>query len=211
VSGPPAAGASGSSPSDPGEPHVRTPAEPAPPASGPGRTRVLLIGMMGAGKTTVGRLLAERTGWRYLDNDALLVATRGAGAAHLLAAGGVPALRAGESAVLSWLLAEPPPLVASVAAGVVEDPTDAQRLAGAGLVVYLRARLETLGRRLAGDAERPWLAGDPESALGRLYAGRDPVYRRAARIVVDVDGLSPGEVCDEILDQPLLARGEELR
>ena len=76
--------------------------------------KVLLVGMMGAGKTSVGESLAARLAWPYLDNDAVLLRTTGMTAAQLAATQGEPAVRAAESQVLTLLLAMPSPLIASV-------------------------------------------------------------------------------------------------
>ena len=168
--------------------------------SGP---RLLLVGMMGAGKTTVGHLLAQRTGWPYLDNDELLRAATGTLTPDLLAAGGEAALRAAETAALTAALSTPPPLVCSVAAGVVVDPGNRRRLAGGGDTVYLRAALDTLVGRISSGPRRPWLGDDPAAALATLYAGREALYLEVAKIVVDVDDLTPAEVCDRILGEEL--------
>lgn len=161
--------------------------------------RVLLVGMMGSGKTTVGRRLAERTGWPYLDNDELLARVRGRPTRELFEHGGVGALRSTESAVLHKVLATPPPIVASLAGGVVDRSEDRAAIAGAGFVVYLRADIETLVARVHGGVGRPWLEGDVAGALRRLYAGREDLYRGIANLVVDVDELTPVEVCERVL------------
>jgi shikimate kinase len=108
------------------------------------------------------------------------------------------ALRRAESAALAVALEEAPPLVASVAAGVVLDPLDRERLRTGGYVVWLRAELSTLAHRVAG-TDRPWLGQDPVRALARLYAGRAELYASVADLVVDVDHRAPAETADVIL------------
>lgn len=165
----------------------------------PRPVRVLLIGMMGAGKTTVGRALAARTGWPYIDNDELVGQAAGVPTPELLVHG-EQALRAAESAALQAVLALPPPLVGSVAGGVVTRDEDRARLrAGGSVVVWLRAAIDTLARRVGSGAGRAWLQPDPAAALRRLAADREPRYAELAALVVDVDTLRPDQVVDRIL------------
>lgn len=168
----------------------------APPRS----SRVLLIGMMATGKTTVGREIAARTGWPYVDNDELVVQMEGVSAPELLARDGEPALRRAESQVLATLLERPPPLVAGVPGGVVLDPADRLRLAECDAhVVWLRAEIATLVQRVGGGEGRSWLDDDPEAALIRLAAVREPYYAEVADQVVDVDGVPADRVADLVL------------
>lgn len=160
--------------------------------------RVLLIGMMGVGKTTVGRELAARTGWPYLDNDELVVRATGHTAKQLLELG-VAELRRAESAALGEALRVPSPLIAGIPAGVIEDADDRARLRAGGFVVWLRATIGTLVARLGTDVNRPWLQPDPEAALRRLNVGREPHYAAVADLIVDVDRASPDAVADRIL------------
>jgi shikimate kinase len=150
--------------------------------------RVLLVGMMGSGKTTIGRALATLLGWRYLDNDKQLRLATGTDTRTVQEREGEQALRRAESAALSIALSEAGPLVASIAAGVVLDPLDRIRLREGGFVVWLRASLDTLAERVAG-TDRPWLGADPAAALRDLYAGRAELYQAAAHLVVDVDAV----------------------
>jgi len=161
---------------------------------------VLLLGMMASGKSSVGRAIAGRTGWPYLDNDELLWRACGMSTPEVLRRGGETALRDAESAALGKGLAAEPPVVAGVAAGVVTRPEDRARLRVApATVVWLRARLETLLERVGSGEGRPWLQPDPESALRRLAEGRDPLYADVADVVVDVDELTPEQVAERIL------------
>ena len=163
--------------------------------------RVLLVGMMGAGKSTVGHELAKLTGWRYLDNDELLGRAVGESARNVLDTKGADALRRAESAALSGGLREEPPILVSVAGGVVEDPTDRGRIRGGGFVVWLRAPIAVLTTRVGAGADRPWLQPDPEAALRRLYADREPLYAEIASMVVDVEDRTPAAIARVILEQ----------
>ena len=159
--------------------------------------RVLLVGMMGAGKTTVGHALSDLIGWPYFDNDELLARAVGKDTRRVQEEDGEQALRRAESAALDVALAEGGPLIAGVAGGVVRDPLDLQRLRSGGLVVWLRAELSTLARRVAG-TDRPWLQGDPLRALQALYAGRADLYASVASLTLDADVLPPDLIAVEI-------------
>src|SRR5262245_14106098 len=163
--------------------------------------RLLLVGMMGAGKSTVGHELAKLTGWRYLDNDELLERAVGETARNVLDTKGAGALRRAESGALAEGLREEPPVIVSVAGGVVEDPADRDRIRGGGFVVWLRAPIAVLTARVGAGEDRPWLQSEPAAALRRLYADREPFYAEVASIVVDVEGLTPAETAGVILDQ----------
>jgi len=155
--------------------------------------RILLVGMMGAGKTTVGDALSDLLGWPYLDNDLLLLRAVGKDTRRVQQEDGEPALRRAESAALDIALVEAGPLIAGVAGGVVADPLDRQRLHAGGFVVWLRAELSTLALRVAG-TDRPWLGTNPAQALARLYAGRADLYASVAHLIVDVDTLPPADL-----------------
>jgi shikimate kinase len=163
--------------------------------------RILLVGMMGAGKSTVGHELAKLTGWRYLDNDELLQRAVGKSARTVLETEGAAALRTAETAALTEGLGEEPPVIVSVAGGVVEDGADRDRIRSGGFVVWLRAPMAALAARVGTGADRPWLPPHPEAALRRLYSDREPLYAGVASIVVDVEDRTPAETARVILDQ----------
>ena len=173
--------------------------------------RVLLIGMMGAGKSTVGRELARRTGWPYLDNDELVVRATGRPTAEVLATADEPTLRSAEAAALDQALAAEPPVIAGVAAGVVSDPEARRKMHEGAFVVYLRAPVAVLAERVGTDARRPWLDDDPVAALERLYEGREPLYEETADLILDVDGVTPADLATRIVDalpgrRPMITR-----
>lgn len=160
---------------------------------------ILLVGMMGAGKSAVGRAISESTGWPYVDNDALVEQATGSTSPEILAAGGEEALRAAESDALQRALALQPPAVAGLAGGVVLDPVNCDRLRAAPAVVWLRARLDTLTRRVGSGAGRPWLQPHPATAIARLAAAREPSYAQVADAIVDVDDLTPEEAAEAVV------------
>lgn len=161
--------------------------------------KVLLLGMMGAGKTSVGSALGAKLGWPYIDNDAVLQRTAGMGAPELLAAEGEQALQAAESKVLTFMLGMPAPMVGGVPGGVVLVEQDRDRLLSSGAhLVWLRASAKVLARRVGSGAGRPKLGDDPEAALRKLAADRNPYYEQVADQVIDVDALSVGQVARQI-------------
>jgi shikimate kinase len=159
---------------------------------------LLLVGMMGAGKTTVGRLVAERLHRPYRDSDAMVEEATGRTVPELFASDGEAAFRAAESDALRRAVV-PPPAVISVAGGAVLDPANRVLLAESGTVVWLRAEPSTLAGRVGDGGGRPLLAPDPTAALAELDAVRRPLYAEVADAVVDVDGLEAAQVAEVVL------------
>jgi shikimate kinase len=160
---------------------------------------VLLIGMMGAGKTTVGQTVAARLGWTYRDSDADVVAATGQSVPELFEAQGEAAFRRAESEVLAVACAAPESSVISVAGGAVLAEANRDLLAASGTVVWLRARPETLATRVGDGAGRPLLDGDPAATLTRLNTERAPLYAALADLTIDVDELSADQVASAIV------------
>lgn len=152
--------------------------------------RLLLVGMMGSGKTTVGHLAAQRLGWPHLDSDAEVEEATGRSVPEIFATDGEPAFRAAESAALVRALGIEP-VVVSVAGGAVLDAENRRLIASSGTVVWLRADVATLAARVGDGAGRPLLDGDTERALAELDAVRRLLYATLADEVVDVDDKTP--------------------
>jgi shikimate kinase len=146
--------------------------------------------MMGAGKTTVGNALSRLIGWPYYDNDELLARAVGKDTRRVQEEDGILALRRAESASLTVALTEGGPLIAGVAGGIVTDPLDLDRLHRGGFVVWLRADLATLAKRVTG-TDRPFLGDSPEVAMRKLYAGREWLYTEASTMVLDEEETTP--------------------
>jgi shikimate kinase len=162
--------------------------------------RILLVGMMGAGKSTTGRLAASRLGWAYRDSDADVAAVTGLTVPELFAREGEAAFRRMEAAVLADACADPAPSVVSVAGGAVLSPENRRLIEASGTVVWLRARPQTLALRVGDGAGRPLLGDDPATAMIRLAAERAPFYAEVADLVIDVDELPPDAVADRVLE-----------
>lgn len=162
--------------------------------------KILLIGMMGAGKTTVGRLLAERLQWPYLDSDDEVERRTGRSVPEIWKSDGEAAFRREEAAVLAEACRLDGPVVVSVAGGAVLDYANRALIRECGLVVWLRAAVPTLAARVGSGAGRPLLESGPASALAKLLEKRAPVYEELAQQVYDVDRLSPPQVVDLIVD-----------
>ena len=160
---------------------------------------MLLVGLPGAGTSTVAEAVAAVTGWPVLDDALVLERSAGASAEELLARGGEAALRSAESDVLTLLLSLPPPLVASVPSAVILDRRDLDRLRAGGHVVWLRASPATLARRSAREAGRVRVAEDPLAVLRELAQRRDRLYASVATQVLDMDVLSPVHAARQVV------------
>jgi shikimate kinase len=169
-------------------------------------SHLVLIGLMGSGKTTVGRLVAAALRCPFLDNDAMLQSRSGTSARDIEEGAGPDVLHDQEAAVLLDALATPQTAVIAAAAGAVLQPRVVAALRGQD-VVYLRAtpamlaaRLEAEQRTATDDHHRPFLdevGEDPETVLRAQFDARDQGFRRAATLTVDAD--APAEtVASEI-------------
>jgi shikimate kinase len=146
---------------------------------------VFLVGMMGAGKTTVGRRLARRLGWTFVDADRELEVRLGVPVATIFELEGEAGFRQRESALIEELTARDA-LVLATGGGAVLDPVNRSVLHERGRVVYLHASVADLWHRLRRDKVRPLLrTADPRARIEALVALRDPLYREAAHVVVD--------------------------
>jgi shikimate kinase len=160
---------------------------------------LVLIGMMGSGKTTVGRELAGRLGWAFLDSDAMVEASTGSTVAELFAERGEDGFRSEETRVLVEAMGATPPAVVAAAGGAVLSGNNRALLPAGGIVVWLRADPATLAGRLGSGAGRPLLGDEPGARVVELDAVRRPLYEEVADVVVDVDDLDPSRVVDRIL------------
>ena len=171
----------------------------------PGRYRteksIALVGMMGAGKSSVGRRLAKRLDLPFIDADAEIEAAAGLSIAEMFETYGEPYFRDGERRVLARLIDGPVQVIAT-GGGAFIDERSRVLLLERCTVVWLDAAIETLATRVARSDRRPLLQGqDPHEALTRLAAERRPVYAQAQhRIAVDAPA-------DDLVERILAALG----
>ena len=153
---------------------------------------------MGSGKSTVGAVLAGRTGRRLVDVDDEILDRTGRTVRELWLDDGEAAYRALESEIVLGALSSGEHLVVAVPGGAVLDPAVRTALESA-TVVWLRTTPTLLGERVQVDDHRPLLGDDPAADLTRMARDRNDTYSAAADLVVDTDELDPRAVADEIL------------
>ena len=158
---------------------------------------IVLVGFMGAGKTTVGHLLSERLGLPFVDSDLVIEQRSGQSVRQIFAEDGEPAFRALEHEVIAGLL-DGPDLVLALGGGAAEHPGTRQKLATAQ-VVYLEVGYDQALRRVGADGgpqSRPMLS---RADLAAVYRRRLPVYTGVATLTVATDDRHPGAVTEDIL------------
>ena len=156
------------------------------PAAVPERT-IALVGLMGSGKSTVGRRLAAALGRPFADSDAEIEVAAGRSVSDIFAELGEPAFRDGERRVIARLLAGPPQVLATGGGAFAEADTRAL-LRGGAVVVWLKCDLSILARRVARKDTRPLLRGrDPLEVLAAQAAARHPAYAEAHHVVETSD------------------------
>lgn len=162
---------------------------------------LFLVGMMGAGKTTVGRTLARRLKLRFVDSDHEIEARCGVKIPVIFEIEGEAGFRSREAQALAELtLLEG--IVLATGGGAVLREESRRLLAERGMVIYLRATPEHLFERVRQDRNRPLLAtGDPLARLRQLYRERDPLYREVADLVVDTGRQSVQVLTRGLLEQ----------
>ena len=154
---------------------------------------LVLVGPMGAGKSSIGRRVAERFGLCFVDADHAIEQLTGATISAIFEHVGESGFRERESAVLAELLSGEGQLVAT-GGGAVLDPGNRRLMQERGFVVYLCAGLESQLKRLARDRSRPLLQRpDREQVLRELARVREPLYREVADLVMDTDGLTAAD------------------
>ena len=160
---------------------------------------IFLVGMMGAGKTTLGKALARRLGREFIDCDRALVERTGVPVATIFEIEGEDGFRRREAALLAELAAGSRCVIAT-GGGAVLSQANREVMRASGTVVYLKARLESLWERTRHDSSRPLLATpDPRARLAELLAEREPLYREAAHVVVETGQQSPATAVGRVV------------
>lgn len=158
---------------------------------------VLLVGFMGSGKSSVGRLLANRLGAPFIDLDDRIAAEAGRAIPEIFQDDGEEAFRDRETASLRTLAEEPPSIVAC-GGGAVLRPENRGLLRELGTVVYLQVDAEEAVRRCPTGTGRPLLANRSPEDVARLLESREPLYAEVADLVVTTMGLSAAAVAEHI-------------
>ena len=181
---------------------------PGPPAGEPiearlrrglGRRSIVLVGLMGAGKSTVGRRLAQRLGLMFKDADSEIEAAANLTIPEIFAIYGEPSFRDGEERVIARLLRQGPLVLATGGGAFMREATRA-RVRDSGVSVWLKAELDLLMRRVKKRGTRPLLqTDDPEATMRGLMALRHPVYAESDATVVSRD-VSHDRVVLDVMD-----------
>jgi shikimate kinase len=162
------------------------------------KRHVLLVGLPGSGKTTVGRLVAERLQAGFVDVDAILVRREGKPIAMIFAEKGEAAFRDMERKETDAALANAPAVIAP-GGGWAAQPGAIDDAKAHALVIYLRTRPETAAQRAAPEGTRPLLMGeDPVARMRQLQKERESFYR-AAHAAVDTDRKAPPQIANEVI------------
>lgn len=162
-------------------------------------SHILLVGFMGAGKSTVGRMVAEKTGLPFVDLDRAIESADGRTIAQIFAEDGEAGFRRQESTALQSLADEPASVVAC-GGGVVTSDENRRILGSLGRVVYLRVTVDEMLARVGNDSGRPLLAGGGGViAATALLDAREALYSAVSDCVVDTVNRTPGDIADEIV------------
>lgn len=160
---------------------------------------IFLVGMMGAGKSTIGRLLAEGIGFEFIDADRELEARSGVAIPTIFEIEGEAGFRRREAALLDEL-SQRPGVVLATGGGAVLDAATRERLRQRGLVIYLRTTADEVFRRTRRDKSRPLLQTDkPRERIEQLLAEREPLYAAAAHLTFQSAATNPRRQVERLL------------
>ncbi|TCR67335.1 shikimate kinase [Bosea sp. BK604] len=158
-----------------------------------GQRAVVLVGMMGSGKSSVGRHLATRLGLPFVDADTEIETAAGMTIPEIFAQRGESEFRDGERRVISRILTTRAPLVLATGGGAFMNAETRQRIAELGISIWLKAEVDVLMRRVRKRSNRPLLqTADPEATMRRMLAEREPIYALADLTLLSRD--DPHEV-----------------
>ena len=160
---------------------------------------IVLIGMRGSGKTTIGKLLARRLGKQYIEMDELIVQRLGLSIPEIVDTYGWQKFRDAE-AEITFEVGGLDNVVNATGGGVVTREENIRELKKKGKLVWLKANTDTLLKRIGNGQSRPSLTGkSPREDMEAVMAERSPIYQRAADFIVDTEGKRPEEIVDAIV------------
>jgi shikimate kinase len=160
---------------------------------------LILTGFMGSGKSSVGKIVAERTGFRFIDLDAEIVTAAGCSVNDIFARDGEEAFRCQESSRLEQLLSEGEGCVVATGGGAVISGWNRSLMRSRGVVINLKVTLEQVLARLDGCSDRPLLAGEDAAKRAKALMDEREQFYADADIRIDTDGKSVEDVAAEIL------------
>jgi shikimate kinase len=172
---------------------------------------LVLIGYRGSGKTTIGKVIAERLGRPFWDTDLEIEARSGRSIAAIFAGEGEPSFRDWEERMIAELVGDYPAAVLATGGGAVLREVNRRRIREFGFVAWLQARPEELARRLEADprsaASRPSLTGERIiDEIVKVLAERSPLYHDMADAIVETEGKSPDRVASTLIERWLLGQ-----
>lgn len=164
------------------------------------KDNIILIGFMGCGKTTMGKVLSKELSYRHVDTDKEIEKNEGCSIKDIFKKNGEEYFRRLETETIRTLGSTLSKSIVSTGGGLPLNPVNADILKKMGFVVYLNVNEETVWQRLKNDKTRPLLQKpEPEKEIRRLLEYRNPLYVLAAHLVVEADGKTMGEIASEIL------------
>lgn len=162
---------------------------------------IILMGFMGAGKTTIGKKLSKALNWEFIDTDAYIEEEQGRKISDIFAEAGEMAFRDMETDLLKRLQNGENQFVLSIGGGMPVREENRALLRNLGTVVYLKTSKEEIIRRVSGDKNRPLLqGGDLEEKVTNLMNARECIYIETAHVEIVTDGKTPEQVVKEIQD-----------
>jgi shikimate kinase len=171
-----------------------------------GQRAIVLVGMMGSGKSSVGRRLANRLGLPFVDADVEIETAANMTIPEIFAQRGESEFRDGERRVIARILTTRSPLVLATGGGAYMNAETRARIAELGISIWLRADPEVLMRRVRKRSNRPLLqTADPEATLKRMLAEREPIYALA-----DITLTSRDDPHDVVVEDAVAALGRRL-
>lgn len=163
---------------------------------------IILIGFMGSGKTSVGTLLARKLSYGFMDTDQLIEKKTGKCIKEIFAAEGEDYFRKLETEVILDMKHNLQNTILSVGGGLPIQQGNAEILREIGTVIFLKAHKDTLKKRLSGDTTRPLLNGEElDKKMDCLLQSREPIYEKAAQLIINTDSKSFEELLVEILEK----------